>query len=107
MEKVDKILSEREKISGFYPDVARMIQDTTQLWSTGPNWRDGRLTDAQVTSLEMIALKVARILHGDANHIDSWRDIAGYSELVAIDIERNNITLQEQLEGFSVKENEQ
>jgi hypothetical protein len=30
----------------------------------------------------MILHKLARIVNGDANYIDSWRDIVGYSQLV-------------------------
>jgi len=56
------------------------------------------LTDPQVTSLEMIALKVTRILQGDNNHVDSWRDIAGYAELAAIEIEKAERALEESLQ---------
>jgi len=31
----------------------------------------------------MIFSKIARILNGDPNHLDSWTDIAGYATLVA------------------------
>ena len=41
-----------------------------------------RLTHIQRESLEMIAVKISRILNGDPNHADSWRDIAGYAKLV-------------------------
>lgn len=98
MKNVNEILNEREKVSGNYGDVARMIQDTVRLWATGPNWSKGKLTDPQVTSLEMIALKVTRILQGDNNHVDSWRDIAGYAELAAIQIEKAERALEESLQ---------
>jgi hypothetical protein len=42
-------------------------------------------------------LKVTRILQGDNNHIDSWRDIAGYAELSAIEIEKAEDKLKESL----------
>ena len=93
MQNVREILEEREKVSGKYRDVSRMIQDTLRLWSTGPNW--SKLTDAQVTSLEMIALKVTRILQGDNNHIDSWRDISGYAELAAVDLEEGDSNIKQ------------
>ena len=98
MQKGNEILNEREKVSGHYPNVARMIQETKGLWATGLNWRRGKLTDAQVTSLEMIALKVTRILQGDNNHIDSWRDISGYAELAAIEIEKGEKALEGSLQ---------
>lgn len=37
----------------------------------------------QMEALEMIAHKIARILNGDPDYEDSWRDIAGYATLVA------------------------
>ena len=37
----------------------------------------------QIECLEMIAHKIGRILNGDPNYVDSWRDIAGYATLVA------------------------
>ena len=37
----------------------------------------------QREALEMLALKIARILNGDPNYADSWHDVAGYATLVA------------------------
>lgn len=36
----------------------------------------------QKEALEMILHKIARIANGDPNYTDSWRDIAGYAQLV-------------------------
>ena len=33
-------------------------------------------------ALEMIFHKIARIVNGNPNYIDSWRDIAGYAQAV-------------------------
>jgi hypothetical protein len=38
----------------------------------------------------MITHKISRILNGDPNYDDSWRDIAGYAMLVVKELERNN-----------------
>ena len=47
----------------------------------GPKgWEE--LSSYQKESLEMIAVKISRILNGDPNHADSWHDIAGYAKLV-------------------------
>jgi hypothetical protein len=37
----------------------------------------------------MIASKIARIVVGDYDHIDSWVDIAGYAKLVADRLQGN------------------
>ena len=41
------------------------------------------LSDFQKESLEMTSHKLARITAGDPGYDDSWRDIAGYTNLVA------------------------
>ena len=33
-------------------------------------------------SLEMLAHKVARILNGNPDYVDSWHDVSGYATLV-------------------------
>lgn len=37
----------------------------------------------QADALNMIAVKISRIINGDPDYADNWRDIAGYSTLVA------------------------
>jgi hypothetical protein len=44
--------------------------------------RDKQLAADQAEALEMIMHKIGRIINGDADYDDSWRDIAGYSMLV-------------------------
>lgn len=41
------------------------------------------LDHVQIEALDMIALKISRILAGDPNFLDHWSDIAGYATLVA------------------------
>lgn len=43
----------------------------------------GKLNPMQSESLDMIAHKIGRIIAGDPNVEDHWRDIAGYATLVA------------------------
>lgn len=40
-------------------------------------------------ALDMILHKIARILNGNSDHVDSWVDIAGYAKLVADNLEGN------------------
>ena len=37
---------------------------------------------AHEEALHMICSKIARIMNGDINHLDSWHDIGGYSKLI-------------------------
>jgi hypothetical protein len=46
---------------------------------SGPNWIS--LSDAQAESLEMISVKIARILSGDQDYPDHWDDVIGYAKL--------------------------
>ena len=39
--------------------------------------------DDQVEALDMICHKIGRIINGDPDYADSWHDIAGYAQLVA------------------------
>jgi hypothetical protein len=50
-----------------------------------------KLDDDQSEALEMIAHKIARILNGDPNYVDSWLDIAGYATLVAERLNGNKL----------------
>jgi uncharacterized protein DUF6378 len=47
------------------------------------NGRFEKLKPDQREALDHIAIKISRILNGNADHWDSWHDIAGYSTLVA------------------------
>lgn len=44
---------------------------------------DAHLFPDQILALDMIAVKLSRIVNGNAAHRDSWLDIAGYAKLVA------------------------
>ena len=83
MPSIESTLAERGARYGAFPT----FSDTTQTLKAffrskmGAKW-DG-LADDQKEALEMIAHKLARIITGDPHYDDSWRDIAGYAQLVA------------------------
>jgi hypothetical protein len=74
------LLNEREKTHGDFAETARMSQALKSLMGTG--YRYPELSDVQCEALDMIAVKIARIVSGDANEPDHWRDIAGYAQLI-------------------------
>jgi len=45
--------------------------------------QDLHLAPDQLLALDMIAVKISRLLTGNPSHKDSWVDIAGYAKLVA------------------------
>ena len=72
------ITDERAKTHGNYEHLARLSQDLKARIRQEPH----TLTHKQLESLEMICVKIARIVCGDANEPDHWIDISGYAELI-------------------------
>jgi len=76
----DPLLAARAATHGNFDEVAALAQAMKELMRGAPNWP--RLCAAQREALEMKATKLARLLCGDPNEPDHWRDDAGYSALV-------------------------
>lgn len=74
-----KLLEERAKTHGDYNETARTAQKLKDLFRY--HAFAGKFTPKQIESLDMIATKLARLLHGDINEPDHFRDIAGYALL--------------------------
>ena len=79
-EDIDAILDERATTYGSFVDVAGFAQEMKNAIRMCNN---SELDDDQIEALDMIASKIARIVNGDPNYVDSWTDIAGYATLVA------------------------
>jgi hypothetical protein len=77
---VDKILDERGSRYGSYVKTARVSQNIKRAMADSPNW--GVLPDDTKETLEMLALKIARLLNGDPEYVDNVIDIIGYTQLV-------------------------
>lgn len=75
------LLAEREHTHGNFQATALIAQRFKDISKSTPNW-SANLTDVQRESLEGIFTKIARILSGDPNHPDHWRDIEGGAHLV-------------------------
>lgn len=86
-----RTLDERAATHGAFTEVATAAQHLKDLWRSKPSWN--RLSAVQRESLDLKATKLARILCGDPNVLDHWRDDAGYSELVVADLEPSPTTL--------------
>lgn len=79
MGDIDNTLAERGKRYGDFSEHAEISQSIRRAMIDGPQWDS--LTDDKVEALNMIAHKIGRILNGDPEYDDSWRDIAGYARL--------------------------
>ena len=81
IQPINDILDERGTTYGKFIDNATVAQELKERIITTPNWRIAEYD--QQEALHMICSKISRLTVGDINHIDSWRDIAGYATLIA------------------------
>jgi len=82
-EEVDKVLDERESQYGSYMQSSDTAIKIKSAMHNAIARNDLHLYPDQLMSLDMIAVKVSRIVNGNPAHRDSWLDIAGYAMLVA------------------------
>lgn len=79
-DNIASTLNERGRNYGNFEQQARVSESIKSAIHNGPNWwslgADGR------EALDIIAVKIGRLLSGNPNHIDSWHDIQGYAKLV-------------------------
>jgi hypothetical protein len=75
------LLAQRHKTHGSFADNAAMSQRLKRVLRGSANWE--RLNCEQREALEMIALKLSRLLSGDPTLPDHVHDICGYAELLA------------------------
>jgi len=81
---IDKLLAERQRSHGDFGAVAAVAQTIKQSLRRAARW--DALPEKQREALEMITVKMARIVAGDHKHRDHWNDIAGYARLVTQDL---------------------
>ncbi|CAB4121216.1 hypothetical protein UFOVP6_44 [uncultured Caudovirales phage] len=80
MSDIDSLLCEREQVHGEFFHNAMIAQSIKS--HIHPHL-DPNVDPIIPEALDMIASKLARIVSGDAMHLDHWIDIAGYATLVA------------------------
>jgi hypothetical protein len=81
----DPLLVEREKTHGSFKKNADLSQAIKKIMHDpfGETVHPYVLSSVHKEALDMIALKLSRILSGQANFRDHWDDIAGYAKLGA------------------------
>jgi len=80
---IGDVLKERGNRYGQFTDHAALSQKLKAVMMMHDADKYDKMAPDQREALEMIAHKQARILNGDPDYADSWRDIAGYATLVA------------------------
>jgi hypothetical protein len=82
-EELDTVLDKREEQYGSYMQSADTAIKIKSAMHNAIARNDLHLYPDQLMSLDMIAVKISRIVNGNPAHRDSWIDIAGYATLVA------------------------
>ncbi len=77
---VQETLTQRGTTYGLFADHAAISQALKAVMHRTPGWSD--LAPDQREALEMVQHKIARILNGNPDYVDSWHDIQGYTALV-------------------------
>ena len=79
---INETLKERGARYGAFEDHARVTQRLKRIVTEELRRQDKYVEPDQQEALDMIFHKIGRIVAGDPNYDDSWRDIAGYAALV-------------------------
>ncbi len=88
MNAVNDIIKQRAQSHGDYRYVSKMSQDLKHTLKSSSFYNDLEFYMAE--ALDMISMKQARILAGNARARDHWLDIAGYAMLVVSELERSD-----------------
>lgn len=73
-----KILQKRETTHGDFAKNAQVSQDIKTIMRAAGYLE---LDPVHIEALDMIALKISRIVSGKAEVADHWADVAGYAKL--------------------------
>lgn len=76
----ESLIAERGNRYGEFKDGAAIMQQLKQVMHNTPKWES--LKPSQKEALDMIQHKIGRILNGDPDYDDNWKDIAGYATLI-------------------------
>ena len=84
-----KLLDQRASQYGSFMASANVAIRLKGVMHNAIAQQDLHLAPDQLLALDMIAVKISRILTGNPSHKDSWVDIAGYAKLVADRLQGN------------------
>ena len=81
------VIQDRHDTYGDYRKQAQVSQTLQAVLAKELDRKN--ISSYQLESLTMICVKLSRIVCGNPYHKDSWRDIAGYAELVVKELRRD------------------
>lgn len=88
IEYTDDFLNDRIKTHGNFSHVAHTYQRLKTAVAGSEYF--STMDATQKTALEMILYKVSRVVNGNPNEPDHWKDIAGYANLVISHLKEPN-----------------
>ena len=86
---IDQTIDERALYYGTFKEGAALMQGIKRLLADHARRHDKLFADDQWEAIEMIVHKMARIVNGNPDKVDSWIDIAGYATLVSDRLQGN------------------
>ena len=75
------MIADRGKTHGKFENTSKLSQElkqTVAFWTERPTCR---ITEQQHEAIDLILMKIARIVIGDNSFQDHWDDIAGYAKI--------------------------
>lgn len=84
---IASLITERGNKYGVFKDGAEIMRDLKNAMHSTDGWE--KLSPSQQEALDMIQHKIGRVLNGDPNYDDNWKDIAGYATLIAEELSGN------------------
>lgn len=84
---ISELITERGNKYGAFKDGAEIMRDLKNAMHSTDGWE--KLSPSQQEALDIIQHKIGRVLNGDPNYDDNWKDIAGYATLVAEELSGN------------------
>lgn len=89
MSNIENTLEERGLNYGSFEDNADTSQALKAIIRNHPNYN--HLRPVHKEAIDMVFHKIARIINGDPDYVDSWHDIVGYSHLVEKNINEEKL----------------
>lgn len=89
MTNIDNLLSERQKTHGNFADVGKTYVKFQNIFNASNKYH--KISDSQRLALDMIAVKLSRLLCGDYNFYGHAEDIAGYATLIVKELEAKHL----------------
>lgn len=88
---IDNIMEERGNSYGDFGHQAMCAQTLKQILHGHAHRHGVGLSGEQKEALDMLCTKLSRIVNGDPDKVDSWRDVEGYAKLIADRLEKHEL----------------